>query len=783
MNVRVQKHRRLPPKHWLVLPLLLIAFQGTASTQNETSDRRAVATRVETTPKIDGLLDEPEWKVAIPVADFVQHEPVEGQPASEKTEVFLIYDSKNLYVGVMCYDREPSQILVSESERDSELTNTDAFWMVFDTFHDRQNGFVFGTNPSGLEYDAQVSNEGQGGGRGRGRAGTRTTTQRGSGRGINKNWDANWEVATHTNAEGWMAEFRIPFSTLRFRGGGNQVWGVNFARNIRRKNEQDYWSSVPRQWDLFRLTFAGELHGLEVEPPTNFKVTPYVIGSVQRDFQGNPDGDTNYLGDAGLDVKYSLTPSMTLDLTYNTDFAQVEVDEQQVNLTRFNLFFPEKRPFFLENAGLFAVGSSQQVDLFFSRRIGIDKGVIVPIVGGARLTGKVDRWNVGFLNMQTETVGDCALGSADCLTPGTNFTMGRAYREFGQRSRLGGILINKQATGSGIDQDNYNRTFALDGRLGIGEAFLANGYVAKTATFHESEGEGAFDGSDHAYSLRGEYRTRTKRIWLEFTEVGEDFNPEVGFLRRKAYKHVNTGIFTYFRPSSVTWLRELRPHVTYRVYHDLDGFKESEEIHMDSHVEWENGARFSPAVNITLEGFREPFEFFGVTIPPGSYRNVEIAWRFNSNPSAPLSVNVGLDAGGFYNGSIRTYAAGLNWRRGSQLTTSVNYTHNKLDFPVEGINGEFGGAFKTNLVGARVNYSFTPRIFLQSLLQYNDGGDNWSSNIRFGWLNTAGTGLYVVYNETRDLEGLDRGLERFVPPGGPLNRALYIKFTREFRPF
>jgi len=333
--------------------------------------------------------------------------------------VRIVYDSDHLYLGITCYDSEPSKILVTKSERDSELTNTDSFWMVFDTFRDRQNGFVFGTNPMGLEFDAQLSQEGQGGLPGPGGPPPVTqTAQPGSGGGVNKNWDGNRIVATHMNEEGWMAEFKIPFSTLRFNSSKEQVWGVNFARNIRRKNEQDSWSPVPRQLNLYRLTFAGALHGLDIEAPTNFKVIPYVVGSVQRDFQNNLEGDTNYLGDSGTDIKYGLTPNLTLDLTYNTDFAQVEVDEQQVNLTRFTLFFPEKRPFFLENAGLFAVGSPRQVELFFSRRIGIDRsGKIVPILGGARLSGKVDRWNLGFLTMQTEEVGECSTGSLDCVTP------------------------------------------------------------------------------------------------------------------------------------------------------------------------------------------------------------------------------------------------------------------------------------------------------------------------------------------------------------------------------
>ncbi len=778
-------------RRWFFFFFLWILFQVFSFAQNSWEKRQAVAVRVESAPKIDGVLDDLAWEKAIPISNFVQHEPQEGEPSSEKTEVLVVYDTEALYVGVKCHDTEPAKILVTESERDSDLVDTDSFWMVFDTFRDHQNGFVFGTNPSALEFDAQISREGQGGGGlGPGRAGSRRT-QVGSGGGLNKNWDGNWAVATHTGQEGWMAEFKIPFNTLRFTRARDQIWGVNFARNIRRKNEQVYWSRVPRQWNLYRLTFAGELRGLEVEPPTNFKLTPYLIGSVQRDFEGRPEGKRTYLGDAGLDIKYSLTSSLTLDLTYNTDFAQVEVDEQQVNLTRFNLFFPEKRPFFLENAGTFAVGSPQQVELFFSRQIGFDgSGGVVPILGGARFTGKINRWNVGFLNIQAEAVGDCWLDSLACVIPGNNFTVARINREFGRRSSFGGIFIDKETTGSGIGQNDYNRTFGLDGRLGIGESFLATGYIAKTSTFHENDSEDAFDGPDHAYHLTGEYRTRTKRIWLGYTEVGGSFNPEVGFLRRKAYRHINTGMFTYLRPSSLKWLREIRPHLTYRVFYDLAGFKESERIHMDSHFEWENGSFFSPSVNITLEGFQQPAKILesdvpgtGMLVPPGSYRNTEIALAFYSNLSAPFSVEAGIDAGGFYSGNIRTYALALNWRRGSQFSTSVRYVHNDAELPVEGLGDEFGGDFRTNLVATRINYSFTSKVFLQSLIQYNDVADNWSANVRFGWLDTAGTGLFVVYNETQDLAAVDYGFRRRIPVGDPLNRALFIKFTRQFSIF
>ena len=346
-------------------------------TQN---DRPLVqAVRVEIPPEIDGdVLTDAVWDHATPTSGFLQNTPDEGQPASERTEVYVVYTDDTLYFGVVCYVREIDTIIVADSRRDSSLEETDSFQIILDTFLDTQNGFVFGTNPVGLEYDGQVTNEGQGSGRFGGmvrRSGSRQ--QRGSGGGFNLNWDGVWQVESRISDFGWTAEFAIPFRTLRFPSGKTQVWGINFQRNVRNLNEQSYWTLIPRQFNLNRLSLAGELHGIEVPPQRNLKVTPYVLGAVVDRTSAQ---ETVALGDFGADLKYSVTPSMTLDLTYNTDFAQVEVDDQQINLDRFNLFFPEKRPFFLENAGLFSVGQPGQIELFFSRRIGIgDAGTQVPI--------------------------------------------------------------------------------------------------------------------------------------------------------------------------------------------------------------------------------------------------------------------------------------------------------------------------------------------------------------------------------------------------------------------
>ena len=430
----------------------LVGAQTPARSAAVSTAKNARATRVSEAPTIDGLLDERSWQQATPVGDFVQTEPTEGQPATERTEVRLLYDNTAVYVGVICYDTDPSKIVATDSRRDSALNGQDSFQMILDTYHDRQSGFIFGTTPLGLQYDAQVRNEGETQSSG---APTLGRTGGGSGGGLNVNWDGSWDVKTHVSDTGWTAEFRIPLRTLRY-GPPPQVWGINFARAIERKREQVYWSPMSRAYNITRLSSAGDLRDLNVAAPRNFKLMPYGISSANRNF--TPGATTDGSGDWGADAKIGVTSSMNLDLTYNTDFAQVEVDEQQVNLTRFNLLFPEKRPFFLENRGLFAVGKNGEIDLFFSRRIGItDSGALVPIRGGTRLSGKVAGMNVGLLDMQTERVGN---------TPANNFGALRVAKDLPNRSSVGGIFVNRTATGSGVGSDNWNRSWATDAKVG-----------------------------------------------------------------------------------------------------------------------------------------------------------------------------------------------------------------------------------------------------------------------------------------------------------------------------
>ena len=472
-----------------------------------------------------------------------------------------------------------------------------------------------------------------------------------------------------------------------------------------------------------------------------------MLGSSERDYTISDANDLT--GDVGVDAKFGVTPALNLDLTYNTDFAQVEVDEQQINLTRFNLFFPEKRPFFLENAGNFAMGQNQAVELFFSRRIGIaDDGTLVPILGGARLSGKAGAYNLGVLNMQTESVEN--------VTSANNYTVASVSRELPNRSSLGALFVNRLGTGSTAGEDNWNRTWGVDGKLGIGPLFTVTGFAARTETPGRT-------GRQHAANARAEYQRRGGRIWLGYTEVGDDFNPEVGFLTRDGYRNLDTGWFLNLRPD-VSWLRELRPHVTYRGFWDFDGFKQTENIHIDSHVDFESGAYFSPAVNRTEEGLGAPFEIFpGIVVAPGTYQNWELAWRWNTNVAAPFSYAGGLDRGGFLSGDRTTLSTTLNYRYGSTVITSLTWSYNDVDLAE--------GSFVTNLGQLRVAYNFTPLIYLQALIQYNDRIDTWSSNIRFSVLSTAGTGLFIVYNDTEGLGDLRIG---------PQNRSLVVKYTHQF---
>ena len=698
------------------------------------------ASRLSAIPQLDGqIADDPAWIGVVPISDFWQVRPNEGRPASQRTEVYVGFTDESLYIGVICFDDEAAEIISSDSRRDSSLNDTDSFQVILDSFHDKQNGFVFGTNPAGVEFDGQVVKQaadafGTGGG------------------GFNRNWDTSWRVETTISEVGWSAEIELPFKSLRYGRVNVQTWGINFQRNIRRNKEVVFWSPLSRQHNLYRVSDAGTLVNIEVPKQRNLKLTPYVLGQASRG--GNQPPGTVYNEEIGLDIKYSLTPSLTLDATYNTDFAQVEVDEQQINLNRFSLFFPEKRPFFLENAGQFAVGSGGEVEMFFSRRIGISEdGDPIPINAGLRLSGRVgSATNVGLLYMSTEALPGVA--------PGNDFAVVRVNHELANRTSIGALFVDRSGDGSLLPpgSEDYNRTYSVDGRWGIGEHVDIDAWAAKTDT-------PGLTGRDDAFSISANYNSAGWTNIVSYAQVGADFNPEVGFLARSNYRSVGGLLFRRIRPDDWWGLHELRPHIVYRGYWDFDGFQETGFLHIDNHWEWKNGLEFHTAVNFSHDGVKNAFEIVdGVTIEPGTYKHEEVQLIFFTDQAAPLSFRLDLQAGGFFGGDKLSLRPTLRYRIGERFSTEVSWDYNEFELPVT------NGNFEVNLARLRVSYSFTPKILLQALVQYDDRDDVTATNLRFSWLQSANAGLFLVYNETNE----------FSIRGGDIEREFIIKYSRIF---
>ena len=721
-----------------------VARAQTIAATGASGPRTGTAAVVTKAPVIDGRLDDEVWKSGQAYGDFIQRELRESEPVTERTEVRLLTDGEALYVGAWLFDREPAGIVPGEKIRDVTLTNSDYFALILDTYLDRQNGFVFATTPAGVEYDAQVVKEGEGGGvfqQGQTRA------QAGSMGGFNLNWDATWQVATSIDERGWYAEFRIPFSTLRYGGGTTQDWGLNFVRSIRRHNEEAFWSFIPRQFNLYRLSRAGTLQGISVPSRRIATVTPYVLSQSARNF--SVDSRMKSTGEFGVDMKYGLTPSLTLDLTYNTDFAQVEVDEQRTNLTRFPLFFPEKRPFFLENAGVFSAGTPQAVDLFFTRRIGIDtSGNPVPIIGGGRVSGRMGAATVGLLQIFTDETAN-----ADAQS----FSVGRVSREFNGRSRIGAIAVQRQSTHEG---DDVNRTYGIDGRIGVGEAWTVDWWGARTHTPTRT-------GDEYGYSVRAGYQTSRWNNAVRYVQVGEDFNPEVGFLNRfGGYRFYDISFMRTVRKREWAWMKQWNPHTNYRGYYSHDGFWQSGQIHVDmTELEFARGGRFGPEYNFYHEGLRQPFTIAtGVVLPAGDYNWGSLGLDWDSDASAPLSFTSRSEIGPFYSGSRLGGTVNVTYRRGASLTTSVQLDYQDVSLAQ--------GDFIRRLVGVKVGYFFTPKVFLQSLVQYNNQAKVWTANARFGWLSTAGTGLFIVYNEGQQAGGFFDWIQ-------PQSRSVVVKYTKQ----
>jgi len=700
-------------------------------------ERKAMIVRAVGHIVVDGVLDEADWQKAPVATHFIQNDPREGEPATYDTEVRMLYDSDSIYFGVLARDDQPRRLIVNDLKKDFSIESGDSFRLILDTFRDGRNGYQFATNPAGAKWDSQMANEG---------------------RENNTNWDGIWTVATRITEVGWYAEIRVPFRTLKFDSADPQTWGINFQRKVRRLNEDSYWAPIPRIYDLDRVSLAGSVEGMSgIRPGKNLRIKPYALGSSSTIGGAGSNGST----DVGLDVKYGLTSGLTWDFTINTDFSQVEADEQQINLSRFSLLFPEKRDFFLENSGIFVFGgggatggggagrqnASQDMRLFFSRRVGLSEtGDAIPILAGTRLTGRQGVYSVGVLNIQQREQGS---------VPATNFTALRLRRDILANSDVGAVLLDKEDSGP-----HSNRVAGFDANFRFG-LLTMNGYVARTFTPTATAATAA--GNEYATRASARYESRTWQFAGRFDSIGRRFNDEMGFVPRQGVSNTYVSAGRRFRPRFLSkWVRETRPHWQVDIFSRQNGGG-LESRYQDYHwpFNFQDGSMMEIGINPSVEEIRSPFTINSsrdVRVNPGRYEFNEYFIFWNTNSAAPVSFNNRYSTGKFYDGHRRAYTIGPSLRLNKNINASLNLQINDITLST--------GSFVSKLVTARMNYNFNTRMFFNALLQYNTDSHQWSSNLRFNVIHRPLSDFFLVYNERRD--------ER---SGNLINRSVIAKLT------
>ena len=704
------------------------------------------AVRLDAPLVVDGRLDDRVYDTVPAVSGFIQQEPVEGEPATEPTEVWVFFDDQNVYISARCWDSQPWRIVTNELRRGNVgIARGDNLTVVLDTFYDRRNGYFFQTNPMGGVYDSLVTDE----------------------RTENIDWDTVWDVQSARFDEGWSVEIAIPFKSLRYKGGGEQVWGINFRRIVEWKNEMSYLNPALASYArvaIMKFSSAATLVGLEApSSSTNLELKPYGISTVTTDTASTPALSTDVTGDGGFDVKYGLTRGLVADFTYNTDFAQVEVDEQQVNLTRFNLFFPEKRQFFLEGRDIFSFGGTSPrfsgltpagdaPIVFFSRRIGLSEGRPISIIGGGRVTGRAGPYTIGALSIQTDE--DLEIGEAE-----TNFSVVRLKRNVFSRSSIGVIGTHRSRA---LDGTSSNQAFGVDGAFAFFSSLFIDTYYAQTQTEGRS-------GNDASYRAMVENNGDRYGFEYEHLRVGRDFNPEIGFMRRQDFLR-NFGKLQFTpRPASNGIVRKYRFEGSFDQFtSDSTGLLETREAKARFGIDFQNSDRWTVDYTEQFEFLTEPFEISeGVIIPVGGYsfEDVRTTYTIGAGKQHGISGRLSARTGSFFTGDRTDVGYTGRVRLSARLAFEPRIAVNFIDLPE--------GTFTTKIAGVRAIYAMSPRTFLESLIQFNSSADSLGINIRYRWEYTPGSDLFVVYTEGRGTE-----VDRF---SRLENRGLAIKFTKLFR--
>src|SRR2546426_5306801 len=696
--------------------------------------RRIQAVRITEALKIDGLLDEPAWSLAQPATDFLQQQPTEGAPASERTEVRVLFDDKNIYLGIRAFDSGAGQINARELVRDANFSNDDKVEILLDTYHDRRNAFRFAVNPLGTQQDALITDEG---------------------RDINVSWNGSWISAGRIDAKGYTVEIEIPLTTLRFKEG-IESWGFNVSRMIRRKNELSLWTSWERSFGLERVSQAGELAGVEeIRRRRLREIKPYASGEWREGVPliGRNGFDAGVRGNIGIEVaKLGITPSLTAEFTVNPDFGQAEVDDQIVNLSRFSVFFPEKRDFFLENSGIFLFGRQGENQAFFTRRIGLtDRGQPVPIDYGVKVTGKVGPYNIGFLQVQTRKLGETSTGLG---IPRQQFTVLRIKRDILKRSYVGAILVNRQGATT-VGGGSYNRVGGADAEFNLTDHYKLKAFWMGSATPGVRSGAGSS-------RLESIFENDLYRFITVYEDVGANFNPEAGFIERNAI-HQYFGQLAYKpRPKFIPHVQQMEFETQIEYYTDRAGRLATRQTELSWDTVFKNSSEFFfrpiEAVNDVLT---EPFEIRpGIVIPTGTYHFNRPRVSFTSDQSKHIIFHGREKWGDFYSGTRYETSGGITWRPNSHLLVDLSESYNRVRLRE--------GNFITSLFSGRLNYNFSRKLLTSALVQLNSVARLSVINVRLRYIYRPNSDFFIIYNQSTGA-----GLER-------PSYSLQIKLTRDF---
>ncbi len=715
--------------------------------------------RIQGEIRFDGSVNDPCWQNIEPL-QMVMHTPIFGNQPTEKSEVMICYDDTYIYVGARLFDSEATKMLITSKKRDEGSNSNESFTIVFDSFNDKENALVFSTTPSGLRTDLAVLNDAMA-------SNPRNPP-------FNTSWNTFWDVKTTQDESGWFLEMRIPFSSMRFKeDNGKVIMGLICFRRIAHKNEVNIFPAIPPDWGTFstyRVSKANEVSFEGIQSKKHFYITPYLLAGYQQDNFLNEAGTVYDMKgspklNAGLDVKYGITNNLTLDATVNTDFAQVEADDQQINLTRFSLFFPEKRSFFQERSSIFNFGFEGQSSIFYSRQIGLNKGEQVPILGGGRITGMAGKWDIGFLDLQTQSFDPS--DTAQSSLPSENFAVLRLRRQIiNSNSYVGGIFTSR----IGMD-GSYSTSYGVDGIFKI----LKNDYLnIKLAQVMVANYNNTPFSLDPTRLFLNWIRFNDKGLGYDFTYTrsGKDFKPSMGFQQRKDYSYYAGSLQYGWLPGATSPLMNHKFELNEEMYYsNSTGDAQTANTELAYKFNFKQGFGGMVSILNSYENVEREFNFSeNASVPVGKYNFTQFVAHLNTSESKTLSLGIDGYAGTFYDGNRLTVGLEPLWNIGSSLQLGLAYEYNHVNFPVR------DQAFTGNIARFKTLLMFTTKLSINAFVQYNSTENSLSTNFRLRYNPREGNDFYVVLNEGRntyrDLE--DPRLPAFN------NRSILLKYTYTF---